>query len=343
MKAELKILFVFVFAVKGLFAQSVGINAANSPLETKLPDVYTIVEEMPEPAGGINTFYQYVSSHIIYPQLAKEDGIQGKVFVKFVVETDGSLSDIRVLKGIERCVDCDNEAIRVVKSYTEKWMPGKQNGIPVRVYYTLPIAYKVLGRNPIAESNESKLSPEQRLKHERAMVQWNDGHQFEQNFDFARALEKFEKTLSIEPDNKYALFDKGKMLMVLGQKDEACRTWNKLIADSIRKDEASEFVKKYCGNSEGVDEMVKYYKNIKASGFFDAGLGAVSDKRYEAAIRKFDSCLKYNPTHKDALFNKGVMHFKLDQKNAACASWKKLRGLKPDDKQTEDLIKKHCN
>lgn len=115
------------------------------PGEPAAPEIFTIVEEMPEPPGGIGAFYKYVGSHIVYPQLAKEAGISGKVFLKFVVETDGSLSDIQILKGVSGCPECDKEAVRVLKTYPEKWKAGKQNGRAARVYYTLPVNFKIGG------------------------------------------------------------------------------------------------------------------------------------------------------------------------------------------------------
>ena len=113
------------------------------PAETGSAEIFAVVEEMPEPPGGINAFYKYVGSHIVYPQMEKEAGISGKAFLKFVVEMDGSLSDVQVLKGVSGCSACDKEAVRVLKSFPEKWKPGKQNGHAARVYYTLPIVFKV--------------------------------------------------------------------------------------------------------------------------------------------------------------------------------------------------------
>src|SRR5262249_43353398 len=113
------------------------------PAEPAAPEIFAVVEEMPEPPGGIASFYKYVGSHIVYPAMAREAGISGKAFLKFVVEVDGSLSDVQVLKGVPGCSDCDKEAVRVLKSFPEKWKAGKQNGRAVRVYYTLPISFKI--------------------------------------------------------------------------------------------------------------------------------------------------------------------------------------------------------
>jgi protein TonB len=100
--------------------------------------IFMVVESMPEPPGGIAALYKYLGENIKYPQMAKESGIQGTVYVTFVVERDGSITDVRVLRGIGG--GCDEEAIRVVKNMP-KWTPGKQRGKPVRVQYNLPVKF----------------------------------------------------------------------------------------------------------------------------------------------------------------------------------------------------------
>jgi protein TonB len=82
--------------------------------------------------------YSYLGNNIKYPVMAKESGIQGKVYVTFVVERDGSITDVKVLRGIGG--GCDEEAVRVVASMP-RWKPGKQRGKPVRVQYNLPVRF----------------------------------------------------------------------------------------------------------------------------------------------------------------------------------------------------------
>ena len=106
-------------------------------------EVLTVVEEMPEAPGGLNSFSKYISQSLIYPVKARERGSQGKVFLKFVVEMDGSIGDVVIIKGIPGCPECDQEAQRVLKQYPYKWIPGKNNGRPARVYYNLPIVFKI--------------------------------------------------------------------------------------------------------------------------------------------------------------------------------------------------------
>ncbi len=100
--------------------------------------IFTVVESMPEFKGGMAKLYSYLGNNIKYPVMAKESGIQGKVYVTFVVERDGSITDVKVLRGIGG--GCDEEAIRVVASMP-RWTPGKQRGKPVRVQYNLPVRF----------------------------------------------------------------------------------------------------------------------------------------------------------------------------------------------------------
>ena len=114
---------------------------ANKPDMT--PDkngVYQIVEEMPQYPGGENALMDYVSKNVVYPSEAQEKGISGRVFVGFIVEKDGSVSNVEVLRGIGG--GCDEEAVRVI-SGLPKWKPGKQEGKPVRVSYQMPINFKL--------------------------------------------------------------------------------------------------------------------------------------------------------------------------------------------------------
>ena len=95
---------------------------------------------MPEYPGGEDAMTRFIQKNIKYPDLERESGIQGRVIIKFIVNGDGSLSDIYVAKGVSAGID--SEAIRVVK-LMPKLKPGKQDGIPVRVQYALPIAFKL--------------------------------------------------------------------------------------------------------------------------------------------------------------------------------------------------------
>lgn len=116
------------------------IVAFDEPEEEKADEIFKIVEETPTPKGGLSTFYKYLSKNLKYPAQARRMGIEGKVFLSFVIEKDGSITDIKVLKGIG--AGCDEEAIRVMKS-APNWNPGKQRGNPVRVRYFFPFVFKL--------------------------------------------------------------------------------------------------------------------------------------------------------------------------------------------------------
>ena len=103
-------------------------------------DVFLSVEENPEFPGGPAKLLEYIQKNLEYPEAARENEIQGRVFVGFIVEEDGSVSNVKILRGIG--YGCDEEAIRLVNSLP-KFKPGKQRGKPIRVYYTLPIVFKL--------------------------------------------------------------------------------------------------------------------------------------------------------------------------------------------------------
>ena len=122
-------------------AKSVKKEKASNPDMT--PDkngVYQIVEEMPEFPGGVEALMDYVAKNVVYPQEAMDKEISGRVFVSFVIEKDGSVNEVKVMKGIGG--GCDDEAVRVIKAMP-KWKPGKQEGKPVRVSYMMPITFKL--------------------------------------------------------------------------------------------------------------------------------------------------------------------------------------------------------
>lgn len=100
--------------------------------------VYIVVEAMPEFPGGEAAMIKFITKNIEYPRMAKKTGISGRVFLTFVVERDGSISDVQVLRGIGG--GCDKEAIRVI-NMMPYWNPGKQHGKPVRVQYQMPITF----------------------------------------------------------------------------------------------------------------------------------------------------------------------------------------------------------
>lgn len=112
-------------------------NASESNAEVN--EVLENVEEMPQFPGGVSEMMKYISQNLCFPKTAEQNGIQGRVIVRFVVTAEGKVRDAQVLRSLNP--DCDKEAIRLVESMPN-WIPGKQNGKAVSVYYTLPIIFR---------------------------------------------------------------------------------------------------------------------------------------------------------------------------------------------------------
>jgi len=107
-------------------------------------EVFNLVEQMPQFPGGEQALMKYLQSHINYPPMAAENNVQGKVVVQFVVDKTGRVGDVKVVRSVDK--ELDREAARVCKSLP-KFTPGRQNGHPVSVWYTLPVFFKLQGTN----------------------------------------------------------------------------------------------------------------------------------------------------------------------------------------------------
>ena len=120
-----------------LKAKEVVVDEKPKEEETK---VFDVVEQMPSFPGGDAELMKFLHDHMKYPAVAEENGIQGRVICTFVVERDGSITEVKVIKSVDPSLD--KEAIRVLKSMP-KWIPGKQNGSAVRVKYTVPVNFRL--------------------------------------------------------------------------------------------------------------------------------------------------------------------------------------------------------
>jgi len=112
----------------------------DEPFVEPFEEDFIFVESMPEPKGGLQSFYDFINKNLRYPSMARKLGVEGKVFVEFVVDKSGELVRIKILKGIGS--GCDEEVMRVMKK-APAWNPGKQRGVPVNVRKTLPIYFKL--------------------------------------------------------------------------------------------------------------------------------------------------------------------------------------------------------
>ena len=129
----LKIAFIFV-----LLFTFIKVNAQTEIADTTDQEIFTMVEHAPEYPGGDVARLKFLSEKITYPKDASRSGIQGTVYIAFVVEKDGSISNVKVLRGIGG--GCDEVAVNAVKSMP-KWKPGFQRGKTVRAQFNMPISF----------------------------------------------------------------------------------------------------------------------------------------------------------------------------------------------------------
>lgn len=140
-----KQIFLALMASVLMLSSSVSLMATtpeNNPTEDKQEKVFDVVEVMPQYPGGIPQMMKFISSNIKYPKDAIKKGMQGAVVVQFVVEPDGSVSNVHVVRSVFPSLD--TEAVRMVKAMP-KWSPGMQNGKPVRVRFNVPIRFSLNG------------------------------------------------------------------------------------------------------------------------------------------------------------------------------------------------------
>lgn len=131
------IVFVLTF---GLFMAGVIPSVHAQEKKTAPSETFFIVEEMPVFPGGEEALRAFIIKNITYPEQAKKDSIQGKVFVTFVIDATGKVGDIKVARGVHPLLD--QEAVRVV-GLLPLWKPGTQKGVPVRVSYTIPVTFSL--------------------------------------------------------------------------------------------------------------------------------------------------------------------------------------------------------
>lgn len=137
---SVNIIGIAEYSATGRFIEKHAIEEVPVRGETDPEDeIFTIVEDQPQPIGGMAQFYQSIQANLEYPASAQSQGIEGKVFVQFVVDKDGSLTNVKVVKGIGS--GCDEAAVKVIQN-ADKWKPGQQRGKNVRVRMILPITFR---------------------------------------------------------------------------------------------------------------------------------------------------------------------------------------------------------
>ncbi len=142
-KLMLSLFMVSCLAYAGiddLCATTVSAEGMAYSTQEEEEEVYSFADKMPQFPGGNAELMKYIDENLIYPPTAKEKGIQGRVIVRFVVKSDGSIGNAQVIRSLDP--ECDKEAIRVIKSLP-KWTPGEASGTPVAVWFTAPVPFSL--------------------------------------------------------------------------------------------------------------------------------------------------------------------------------------------------------
>ena len=136
------LILILAFLCFQSFGQVIEPKSETPTKEPQQELIYEFVEEPAEFPGGASAFFPFVKENLKYPENARKNKIEGKCFLQFVVQKDGSISNVKVKKGVPDCPECDAEAIRLVKSMPN-WSPGKNYSQEVNSLFSLPIAFKL--------------------------------------------------------------------------------------------------------------------------------------------------------------------------------------------------------
>lgn len=265
-------------------------DSINNPYETR-------IEEKPEFPGGEFEFFMLMIKNIRYPQFAKDNEISGKVIIGCTIDTDGSITNLKVLKSVHPVLD--NEALRVV-SNSPKWIPGKVNGMPVKVAYKIPLSFTLNGPS---DNEESAFI----VKNKKIL---NKGLEYYENKDFVNAIKSFNEVLDLDEYNLNALYNRGLSNYAIANYLEGCDDWRKA---SIFGDlESKELLKKYC-NEKTI--IINYH--ISANEL-------MKTKEFEKAIKYYDIILKTDSTDTIALFNRANANKVIGNLESTCNDWKHL-------------------
>lgn len=219
---------LFLFFIPGGLQISVG-QTSNTGDE----DVFVIAEKMPVFIGGESSKNEFIQKNFQYPAIEKEFGVQGTVYVTFIIEKDGSISNVRCLRGIKNGPALNKEAIRVVSSMP-KWQPGTQNNRPVRIQYNMPVKCILKDVPEITDQQLEKIADNHYKK----------GKAFADKKMYAEALAEFDYTVFYKPSDINTLLERGKAFHNLKKDQFACDEWNKI--KFLGSSQADEMLTKYC-------------------------------------------------------------------------------------------------
>jgi len=196
----------------------IGSSQTKDTIEVK-EEAMMIVEQMPEFPGGVVEMMKYLGKNTYYPPQAKAKNIQGRVFVRFVIEKDGSINEVKVLKGVHELLD--KEAVRIVSSMP-KWNPGKQRGNLVRVAYNLPIKFTLNGPDKAITNNYRLVQKASEADHN-----FKSAAPYFKNKKYKTAIKHYNRGIYKDDKHINTYYNRGICYFKLGDTESACRDWQK--------------------------------------------------------------------------------------------------------------------
>jgi TonB family protein len=208
------------------FVLSFSLNA----FAQEKPEIFTVVEEMPNYYGGTPELMQWLAQKINYPSTLREKMIGGKSYIKFVVDSSGNITNVEVVRS-SGFSEFDAEALRVVKSMP-RWVPGKQNGKPVNVYFNLPVSFSLSGEPYIVYNIGNK-----DVDYVKSINQYQSGEK-------SAAIESLEKALEKSPLDADVLYNLGVIRLQKKDKKKGCQYLKKAV--ELNHKTAEKVINSFC-------------------------------------------------------------------------------------------------
>jgi len=200
--------------------------------EAQTDDIVTIADQMPVFPGGDKAKAEFIRKNLQYPGIEKEYGVQGVAYVTFIVEKDGSITDVKCIRPVKNAPNLNREAVRLVKAMP-KWQPGLQRNKPIRVQYILPIRF-TLSTKPLSDEQMQAI----------AAAHYKKGVDYITAKKYKEALHELDYTIFYLPTDVNTLYQRGLAFHGLKDDKSACDQWSqvKFLGDG----KADEVISKYC-------------------------------------------------------------------------------------------------
>jgi len=333
------LIYIFLF----LFAEFSFAQNEASP-------IFAQSESMPEFPGGPSEMMKFIQINIMLPTNVSGKAVDGKCFLKFVVNDSGRISDVQVLKGVLDCPQCDVEAIRVIK-LMPKWTPGIQNGKPVSVFFNLPIRFNIPNGYRQFEHivNQDKVTtPVFRGGPEEMMKFINKNKEYSPDLKKQKIIGQSIVKFFVDSTGKVCQLSVRQSSGNLELDTEALRVVSIMpnwipayIINSKRR------VGVFCdlpvsfGKESELSEVKKINKELSQMSF-KKGIEFSLSENLSDAKEEYKKAYIFDCYNGDALYNLGITYFKLNQSDSACVSWKELKeNFGRTD--ADNLIKKYCS